>query len=463
MRTITRRTYIVIFLVIAFFAGLGFMLYSFYTEGGTWASNRANNHIYSGGELTVAGTIYDRNKTPLVTTQDGERVYHESKSTRKATLHVIGDSQGFISTGIQTLYRSDLIGYSFVDGIYKTITKSKGNDIRLTIDAEVSAAAYEAMNGNKGTVLVYNYKTGEIICMVSAPTYDPLNKPTDIDSSTSGKYDGIYINRALTGVFTPGSTFKVVTAICAIENISDIYERTFNCKGKYTTGKKKGDGDVICNGVHGKVDFERALNVSCNSVFAELAVELGADKLTQTVRDSGFGKKISLGKISTVKSTFELSGSTNLDIGWAGIGQYTTLVNPCQMLMFMGAIANGGQAVTPYLVEEGLGIINLSGTPDSNIKLSEETANAIKKLLRSNVKNYYGDSKFPKLEMCGKTGSAEVSNGRSHAWFVGFSQKKNFPYAVVVCLENGGIGYTHAIPVANKVMQAVKKSVSIFS
>ncbi len=456
MRTITRRTYIVIFLVVAFFAGLVYMLFSFYTEGGTWAAHRANSHIYSNGELTVAGTIYDREGTALVETTQGDRVFHSDSNVRKATLHVIGDSQGFISTGIQTLYRSNLIGYNFVDGIYKTIRSSDGNDIKLTIDADVSAAAYKAMGGNKGTVLIYNYQTGEIVCMVSAPTYDPLNKPSDIDTDTTGKYNGIYLNRALSGVFTPGSTFKVVTAICAIENIPDIYERTFTCTGKYTTGKAKGDGDVICNGVHGKVSFERGLNVSCNSVFAELAVELGAQKLTETVRSLGFGKSISLGKISTVKSTFDLSGSTNLDIGWAGIGQYTTLVNPCQMLLFMGAIANGGQAITPYLVDNE-SILSTAGKVNSNITLSAETADAVAKLLRSNVKNYYGDSKFPDLEMCGKTGSAEVSNGRSHAWFVGFSQKKKFPYAIVVCLENGGIGYNHAIPVANAAMQALLK------
>ena len=76
-------------------------------------------------------------------------------------------------------------------------------------------------------------------------------------------------------------------------------------------------------------------------------------------------------------------------------------------------------------------------------------------LLRSNVKNYYGDSKFPDLEMCGKTGSAEVIGDKSHAWFVGFSQREDFPYALVVCLQNGGIGYYDAIPVANKTMQAL--------
>ncbi len=455
MRNTTRRTYIIIFLIIAFFIGLGIMLYSFISDGDTWVANRANALIYKGGELTVAGTIYDSDGEVLVSTENGKRKYNSNYYKRLSTLHVVGDSAGYIATGVQTLYRSNLIGYNFVEGIYGTLSRDEGTDIKTTIDADVCAEAYSAMNGNKGTVIVYNYQTGEVICMVSAPTYDPQNKPKDIDTNTSGKYNGIYMNRAISGVFTPGSTFKVVTAICAIENIPDLYTRKFKCTGKKTFGK----GDVICNGVHGTLTFERSLNVSCNSVFSELANEVGKDKLTETVRALGFGKNVTISKAKTVRSTFDVSSSTKLDLGWAGIGQYTTLVNPSQMLMFMGAIANGGKAMTPYIVEESSEIVDIKSKVNSNIKLSEETAKKTKKLLRSNVKNYYSDNKFPGLEMCGKTGSAEVSNGRSHAWFVGFSQKKNFPYAIVVCLENGGLGYTHAIPVANRVMQKVLKEV----
>lgn len=455
MRNTTRRTYIIIFLIIAFFMGLGLMLYGFIADGDTWVANRANTLIYKGGELTVAGTIYDSDGEVLVSTQDGKRKYNPNYNKRLSTLHVVGDSAGYIATGVQTLYRSNLIGYNFIDGIYGTLASDEGVDIKLTIDAEICAEAYSAMNGNKGTVVVYNYETGEVVCMVSAPTFDPQNKPKDIDTNTAGKYDGIYINRAITGVFTPGSTFKVVTAVCAIENIPDLYSRTFKCTGKKTFGK----GEVVCNGVHGKLSFERALNVSCNSVFSELANEVGKEKLTQTVRTLGFGKNVTISKAKTFRSTFDVSNSTKLDLGWAGIGQYTTLVNPCQMLMFMGAIANGGKAITPYIVEESSEIVDVKSKVNTNVKLSEETANKVKKLLRSNVKNYYSDNKFPGLEMCGKTGSAEVSNGRSHAWFVGFSNKDSFPYAIVVCLENGGLGYTHAIPVANRVMQKVLKEV----
>ena len=451
MRNTTKRTRIIIPLILAFFVGLGFMLYNFIVHGDEWVSKSVNSHVYANSQLTVAGAIYDRDGKALVSTQKGKRVYNSDYYVRLGTLHAVGDSGGYIATSVQNLYRSNLIGYNFPNGLYKTISSDEGCDIRLTLDSQVCADAYRSMNGKKGTVLVYNYQTGEIICMVSAPTYDPQNKPKDINTDTSGKYDAVYLNRAITGVFTPGSTFKVVTAICAIENIPDIYSRKFTCTGKYHVS----DGDVICNGVHGKLNFERALNVSCNSVFAQLANEVGKEALTQTVRDMGFAKNITISKAKTVRSSFDVSKSTGLDLGWAGIGQYTTLVNPCQMLLFMGAIANGGTAITPYLVEESSEVVDIKGVQSTNIKLSPETANKIKNLLRSNVMNYYGDRKFPNLEMCGKTGSAEVKNARSHAWFVGFSQKQGFPYAVVVCLENGGMGYNDAIPVANKVMQSV--------
>ncbi len=452
MRNTTRRAYVIFALVAVFFAGLIFMAYSFVTNADEWASSRLNEHIYKYRQLSTAGAIYDRDGEVLVASKDGERIYNENGTVRLATLHLAGDSQGYISTGLQTVYRSYLIGYNFVDGVYKTVRDKKGNDMKLTVDADISAAAYNALVGNKGTICAYNYKTGDVVCMVSAPSFDPLNKPTDIDTDTSGKYDGIYLNRFISGVFTPGSTFKVVTTICAIQNIPNVSKRTFSCTGRYKIGKQA----VICNSVHGKVSFERALNVSCNCAFAQLAVELGNDKMMQTASQLGFDKTVSVNGMTTVKSYFDLSKSTKLDRGWAGIGQYTTLVNPCRMLMLMGAVANGGEAVIPNTVSTQTSLLTQKTTVDKNMKLDAGIAKKVRKMLRSNVENYYGDWQFPGLKMCGKTGSAEVEGKKSHAWFVGFSQDTSFPYAIVVCLENGGIGYNDAIPAANKVMQAIK-------
>ena len=450
MRHTTKRTYVIYALVAVFFLLLGYMGFTFITQGSQWVTHRANEHIYEGGRLTVAGTVYDRNGAVLAQTKDGERIYNESSSVRKATLHALGDTSGYISTGVQTLYHANLLGYNLIEGIYPIKSGNGDSDIVLTLDSTVCKTAYEAMNGKKGTVIVYNYKTGQVVCMVSAPTYDPQNKPS-AEELNSDKYDGVYLNRAISGVFTPGSTFKTVTAIAAIENIPDVFERTFTCKGKYETKS----GTVICNGTHGKVNFEKGFNVSCNCVFAELAIELGSDIMTQTVRKLGLTTPVTLSKATTVRSTFDVSKAADVDMGWAGIGQYTTLVNPTQMLLLMGAIANGGTAINPYLVENSSDIINSNGQQSTAIKLSAETAQTMVRLMRSNVVNHYSVKSFPNLEMCGKTGTAEVMNKRSHAWFVGFSQREDFPYAVVVCLENGGAGYNDAIPVANKTLQTL--------
>lgn len=456
MKNTTKRAYVLYFVLFAFFVGFGILLYTFIMNGSDWATNKANRHLYSDGSISVAGAVYDRDGVSLAHTVDGKRRYHESSTVRKATLHTVGDLNGFIATGVQYTYRHTLTGYDFVNGLSSIVQYGKGNDIHLTIDTDLSKQAYKALNGKNGAIGVYNYKTGEIMCMVSAPTYDPKNKPSDID--TNKKYEGVYLNRVLSGLYTPGSTFKVITAASAIENIPDIFNRKFKCTGKLQTG----DGVVICNSTHGEVDFEEALNRSCNSAFAEIAIELGTEKLTATAKELGFNTELQVEGIATPeKSLFDVNKTTRTDLGWAGIGQYTTLANPYQMMMVMGCIANSGSAVEPYAVDYVQSPkdfrIKTQSQVSEEISLPVNVASELKRMLRSNVENYYGDSKFPGLEMCGKTGTAQIDNGESHSWFVGFSQNEQTPYAIVVVVENGGSGLKTAGAVANKVMQEICK------
>ena len=447
MKGIARRSKIMFAFTAAFLAGLIILVSTFVVNAQEWVFKRANLHIYSSGQIVSAGTIYDRNGKVLASTVDGKRTYNESKTIRRATLHAVGDLEGFIATGAHTVFRSELTGYSFLNGVYELKKNGAGNDIKLTIDSDLCAVAINALGDRKGTVGVYNYKTGEILCMVSSPTYDPNNKPDDIDSDTSGKYDGIYLNRFLSGVFTPGSTFKVITAISAIENIPDINSKTFTCNGAYQTST----GEVRCNGVHGKLNFEQALSKSCNSAFACIAEELGNEALTKTAEQLGFNQRITIDGISVTKSFFDLSEAVSVDRGWAGIGQYTTLANPCQMLTVMGAIANGGSAPNPKLLMSD----NSFSIQTKELKyMSSQTAQTIAGMLRKNVINQYGEWRFPGLEFCGKTGTAEVADGDPHSWFVGFSQRDDLPLAIVVVVENGGEGISAAAPIANKVMQA---------
>ena len=461
MKSISRRALLLYALILLFLAGCGLLFFNLVSNADEWSMNRANKHLYSDGALATAGDILDANGNILVTTENGDRVYSSNKNLRMALLHTIGDSSGYIANGVQTAFKDELTGYTLIDGVYNLKRYGKGNDIKLTLNSKVCETAYKALGKNKGTVGVMNYKTGEIICVVSTPSYDINNKPTDIDTDTTGKYEGIYMNRFFSGVYTPGSTFKVLTAICAVENIPDIYDRTFECKGKIQIG----EGYVICSGTHGKVGFEKALNKSCNCAFAKIADELGAEKLMATAERIGFNVNMAnvSGKIHCAKSRIDLMNSSALDIGWAGIGQYTTLINPCHMLTIMSALANGGTVQMPYLVSE-------ITSPEGKTLFSAEqslvteyftadVASKVDDLLRSNVKNQYGDSFFPKMSFCGKTGTAEVSDNkdiRPNALFVGYSQLEEMPFAIIVVVEDTTSSISSAVPIASKVMKTVK-------
>lgn len=456
MRNTIKRAYVVYLLVAAFFVGLGFMAYSYITHGEKWVTNRVNSHLYTNRQLTTAGTVFDSTGKVLVSTKDGKRIYNSDSSIRKAVLHCVGDTEGFISTGVQTVYRPYLIGYDFVNGVYGAVKGEQGNDITLTINAELCKTAYEALGSNRGTIGVYNYKTGEVICMVSTPTYDPLNKPSTNDINTLKSLEGVYINRFLQGIFTPGSTFKTVTAISAYENIENFSKLKYNCEGSHKIGSDK--INCYAGTAHGKVGVEGAYNRSCNVFFARTAIKLGHDNLAKTANELGFNKNLYACGVELKTSLFtQKKKISEVSLGWTGIGQGETLANPCHMMMIAGAIANGGEAVTPTLIKKTGALSSLSTLEikpgSAQIKIDSEIAGKMKKLMRSNVVNQYGEAKnFNNLKMCGKTGSAERAGDKPHAWFFGFSAREDFPYAIVVVAENAGMATSVAIPAASKVM-----------
>lgn len=141
------------------------------------------------------------------------------------------------------------------------------HDMNLTVDAKTCAVAYDMLTSynKKGACVIYNYKTGEVICSVSTYAYDPA-APPEITEENESEYDGVYIDNVLSSTYTPGSIFKIVTAAAAIENISDIYERTWNCTGS----EEIGGSDVTCVASHGQITFKEALAHSCNIVLRNL-------------------------------------------------------------------------------------------------------------------------------------------------------------------------------------------------
>ncbi len=448
MRITARRAAIIYALILAFLAGVGIFVVSLVLNGSEWASHKANRHIYAGGTIVNAGTIYDINGVELAKSSDNERIFGESEALRKSVLHVVGDTAGYISTGTHYLYRDVLSGYSKIEGIYNLKQSGTGTDITLNIDSEANKIAYKALGDYNGAVAVYNYKTGQLLCSVSKPTYDIENKPDDL--LTNEKYSGVFLDKVISGIYTPGSIMKIVTAACAIENIPDIYSRTFECDGEYETG----DGTVICNDVHGEENFEQAMNNSCNCAFAEISIELGAAKLKATAEAMGFNSQLYAKEIRLTKSRFSPSIESKSELGWAGIGQSTTLVNPSHFLAIMGAIANGGNGYAPDRIRSMGTVSQIVGRmPETIITIKPETAAKLNELLRSNVKDEYGDWKFENLQMCGKTGTAQIDNAKSHSWFVGYSQREDLPLAVVCIAEHAGHGSGVASSVSNKVMQ----------
>ena len=330
MNKTTKRGFALIPIMLAFLVGVGILIYMFAVHGAAWSSNRANTHLFTAGSLSTAGTITDTTGKTLAKSENGKRVFNSSASVRKATLHIVGDPAGIISTGAHAAYKSKLSGYSLVGGIYPVKRYGRGNDLQLAVSADACTAALQALGGRNGAVGVFNYKTGALLCSVSAPTYDVYDPPSDPD-----RYDGLYLNRLFSGVYTPGSTMKIVTALCALQNIADIDTHTFTCNGSMSVG----GGKVVCMDTHGEISFRRAINKSCNCAFAQLALELGAEKLMQTASSLGFNMPIKTDGIQLAISSFHVKNSDKLSMAWAGVGQSDTLVNPCHLMMIVGAIA----------------------------------------------------------------------------------------------------------------------------
>ena len=464
MKMITKRGIFLWIMSLAFVVGLVFMTVSLVQNGDTWVMKRFNHHVYSNGELIGAGTIYDKDGDVLAETKDGDRVYSDSATTRKSTLHVVGDPKNFISTGVQSVYSARLTGYSLLFGVHNIQKYGKGNDLKLTIDRDICDEAYKALDGRKGTVGIVNYKTGEIVCSVSSPSYDVEDVPDNL--LTSEKYEGVYINRLLGAHYVPGSTFKLVTAICAIENIPDIYSREWVCNGEY---QPKSGVAIKCNANHGKhINFKDALAKSCNSAFAQIAIELGQEKLATTAKELGIGSAVTVsGTIDSYAGHFDTTDKIKLGVdalGWTGIGQGNTRIAPITMLRIVSAVANGGNAVSFNIVDS---LANQAGKaldftlPSNQLSMmNSDVAAKLKEMMRYNVTNHYGESKYKGLNLCAKSGTAQIDSNEKHniAWFVGFMDDSEHPYAFVVVIENGNSGSQTAGPVAKRVLTKLVES-----
>ena len=448
MKKIERRAILCKLLALLLSAGLLVFVVRWCVSGGRWAAATFNRHLYNSAGQLASGSVLDRDGDVLSWAENGERKCYDGETVRKATLHTVGDLQGSVATGVLRTYADALTGYSLLNGAYGA---EQGRALSLTIDAYYNYVAYRALNGRKGAVAVYNYKTGEILCMVSAPSYDPLHVPEDIE--TNERYEGAYLNRVLSSTFTPGSIFKTVTLAAAIENIPDLDERTWDCQGSIQIG----DDTIVCSGTHGQQHIGDAFANSCNVAFAQMAVELGADTLAKYADKAGLTDSYSVSGLPTAKGSFTWENITDSQLGWAGVGQFHDQVNPCGLMVYMGAIANGGRAAEPYLIKKTVSALGIPSLPHLTGKtgqlVSSSTASVLADMMADNVEKTYGTKRFPNMDICAKSGTAEVGEGKTpHAWFAGFLRNEETPYAFVVLVENGGGGSSVAGTVAGRVL-----------
>lgn len=441
MKTVGLRSIVLYILLAAFLCGGGLLVLRLVLHGSEWAMQPYNGHIYGEGSTIKLGDIKDADDNLLATTQDGSRLYSEDETVRRALFHTIGDSYGYISTGVQYTMGGKLSGYNLITGLNDTVFNQIGSNLKLTVKQGACTTAYDALNGHNGAAIVYNYKNGDILCKVSAPTIDPENIPEDLE--TNEIYNGVYLDNTLSASFTPGSIFKIVTATAAMEKWPDSWsERTYECSGSQEIG---GDS-ITClhDEAHGTQDMFSAMGNSCNIYFAQLAQDMGAEALQKKAEDMGFNTTLSFDSVNISQSEINLTGCNSNQLGWAAVGQYTVLTNPYHMMVLMGAVANGGEYTEPHLTS-GVKLFDSISANDRSLVTPGE-ATQLKALLRNDVENYYGDWMFPEgMNVCAKTGTGEIGSDKApNCWIIGFCDSEQYPYAFAVMVEEGEGGIESA-------------------
>ncbi|MFT4244994.1 MAG: penicillin-binding protein 2 [Micrococcaceae bacterium] len=382
------------------------------------------------------------------------------------------------TSGLESELDSDLLPQS--NSIFnsqllqKTAGTNRTSAVELTIDPDLQLAAYNALGDYKGAAVAMDPKTGNILAMVSKPSYDPNSLASHDGATVNNSYKKLVadpqqplINRAIAGnLYAPGSTFKLVVAAAALE--SGKYKEGTMVEGRSpitlpgTHTSLPNDGDVNC-GNQEKVPLKIALAYSCNTAFATVGIALGNPALTEMTNKFGFGKELDI-PLSVTPSSFPTK-MNNSQLGTSAIGQWNVKETPLQVTMNTAAIANKGVMMKPNLVKDVRG-------PDMNVTkqtkpekylqpISANTASKITDMMKYSVSNGVAwQANIPGADVAGKTGTAETTaNGKYNLSFTGFAPASDPKIAVTVVVEQGGDATTEAsgssvaIPVANEIMK----------
>lgn len=388
----------------------------------------------------VRGDILDKNGTILATTENGIRKY----PFENLFSHIIGfNSNG--KSGIEVKYNFEL--EKLDDEIKQRFEKEKnaqynlkGNSLVLTIDKNLQQFVYEKLNKRKGAVVVMDSKSGQILSMVSFPDFNPQNIDENWNNLNKDTINTPLLNRATQGLYPPASVFKILMAVATIQNL-DWEHYTYNCNGEFILGDEK----ISCfnNNIHGEVNLEKALTVSCNTFFASLINKITPLDLKNIAERFLFNKNLDF-PLEYAKSSFELNSiSKKGEILQTYIGQGKTLVTPLHIALIGCGIANNGVIMKPYIVDS---IINYNGDTISKTNPSQlttvldlQTSTTIRNMLEKVVEEGTGKkAQNENFSISGKTGTAQIDGQKDHTWFLGMAPSENPSIVISIILENSG-------------------------
>lgn len=361
-------------------------------------------------------------------------------------------------------------------------TTVTGNNLQLTIDSRAQKAAQEALDHNCGAAVAIEPSTGRVLVMASSPSYDPnlverhfgaiARRAQGYNCSPSAPL----LNRATDGRYTPGSTFKVITAAAALDSGTYTPDSTFVDPGYCTEYGKKVSNFADQSGpeVFGRVNLVTALQHSINAVFCQIGQKLGPLTILDYARRFGFYSKPPLETPSAERTAsglydrgrlFRPHDPNQVDPGRLAFGQERLQVTPMQMAMVAAGIANGGVVMRPYVVEritapDG-GTVTRTKPHVLSRAVSPKTAAELTQMMQAVVQAGTGTAaQIPGVAVAGKTGTAETgASGVNTTSFVSFAPADNPKVAVAVFLENQrGVGGRTAAPIAKTIMETLLRS-----
>ncbi|MFA6141774.1 MAG: penicillin-binding protein 2 [Candidatus Omnitrophota bacterium] len=346
-----------------------------------------------------------------------------------------------------------------------------GKDLYLTIDVRLQAVCDKLLGSRNGAVVVINPKNGEVLALASHPAFDPnIFVKTGTSSERfrllKDRIGRPMSNRAISGLYAPGSVFKIVTASAALDTGKINHNTSFVCTGSYKLGR--GKLDCWKAEGHGPQNIQNGLMNSCNVFFCNIGRLAGVDALESYAKLYGYGKKTGIDlpdevdglapgrawKMSRNKGSWYEGETLNY-----AIGQGYLMVTPIQVARMTAVIANKGSLVKPFVVKQ-IDKVHISAEKEKNIGLKDRTIEEIRRGLFEVINNEFGTGKRAKAEgvaAAGKTGTAQNPQGRTHAWFTGFAPYDDAKLCLVVFLEHGGKGGVEPASIARGIFEEAKR------